>query len=150
MDGDFLLERLDAFFSEGANTDAIGNFLSEEQGVMRLLGRSTDTQESLQLYALFKKYTAVVDALLHTFIAREMEAGCPIDLDQLAAAVMKEWRQEHDYCRYLCTAYVAGALDFESFKQLVADVNAMTTYPVGAELSDNDSVSEATPEEEDG
>ncbi|RNE97220.1 uncharacterized protein Tco025E_09515 [Trypanosoma conorhini] len=147
MEGDFLLDRLDAFFSEGANTDVIGNFLSEEQGVMQLLGHSTDTEESLRLYDLSKRYAAVVDALLHTFVARETEAGCAIDLEQLAAAVMKEWRQEHDYCRYLCTAYVAGALDFASFKQLVADVNAITAYPVGAELSDDGSGSETSPKE---
>ncbi|KAF8284163.1 hypothetical protein BCY84_14408 [Trypanosoma cruzi cruzi] len=149
MDGYSLLERLDAFFSEGENTDAIGNFLSEEQGVMQLLGQPTDSQGALEFYSLFKRYAVVVDNLLNAFIERESKLGCVIDLEQLAAAVMNEWRQEQDFCRYVCTAYIAGALDFDSFKQLVADVNAITAYPFGDESSDADSVTDTNTQEEE-
>ncbi|KAH9601628.1 BART domain [Trypanosoma melophagium] len=133
-----LLECLDTFFGEGANTDAIGNFLSEEQSVMQLLDQPHDSSEALELYSLFKRYSTLVDSILHAFTEREAANGTSVSLEELADAVMQEWNQDQDYARYLCTAYVAGALDFESFKQLVRDVNEITTYPVGDELSNDD------------
>ncbi|ORC92009.1 uncharacterized protein TM35_000042230 [Trypanosoma theileri] len=138
MDAGPLLESLDTFFGEGANTDAIGNFLSEEQSVMQMLDNPHDSREALELYSLFKRYSTLVDSMLHTFTEREAAKGTSVSLEQLADAVMQEWKQDQDYARYLCTAYVAGALDFDSFKQLVRDVNEITTYPVGDELSDDD------------
>ncbi|KEG10447.1 hypothetical protein DQ04_03701030 [Trypanosoma grayi] len=144
-----LLERLDMFFGEGANTDAIGNFLWEEHDVMQKLDAANDTPEALELYSLFKRYATVVDTLLHTFTEREAKNGSAVSLEQLAAAVMREWQHPVDCCHYLCTAYVAGALNFDSFRQLVADVNAMTTYPVGDELSASEGDSETTTPEED-
>ncbi|RHW69987.1 hypothetical protein DPX39_090058000 [Trypanosoma brucei equiperdum] len=148
-EGNELLERLDAFFGEGANIDAIGNFFSEEYNIVQRLEAANDSSEALEFFSLFKRYGALVNTILETFGEREAASGSAVSLEQLAEAVMKEWQQPQDFCRYLCTGYIAGALDFDSFKQLVADVVALTTYPVGDEISEDEAVSVSGSIEED-
>nr|CCC92984.1 hypothetical protein, unlikely [Trypanosoma congolense IL3000] len=108
-----LLERLDAFFGEGANTEAVGNFFSEEYELVQRLDYSNDSAEALELYALFRRYNALVSKILDAFSSREAAAGKPVTLEELAAAVMEDYRQPQDFCRYLGTGYIAGSLDFD-------------------------------------
>ncbi|KAG8348269.1 putative The ARF like 2 binding protein BART [Trypanosoma vivax] len=134
MHNDVLLERLDAFFSEGVNTDAVGGFFSDEYDLISRLHCPSDSSEALELYDAFKRYHALIEGVLQAFLDQEAESN-PVNKEDLALAVMREAQKEQDSCQYLCVAYIAGALDFDSFKELVADVVAMTVYPVGDELS---------------
>ncbi|EPY34656.1 hypothetical protein STCU_01446 [Strigomonas culicis] len=83
---------------------------------------NTDTREGLEAFSLYKRYAEMIEEMLMGFMERETAGQQqPVSLEDLAAAVMEEWATPEGAVRYLCTAYIAAALDFNDFCELAMD-----------------------------
>jgi hypothetical protein len=133
-----LIERIDYFFSAPENTSAVGNFLSTEAPQFALF-ESTDDRHGLESYALFKRYGALIEALMDRFCAEEQVA-----MEDVGAEIYRQLEASEDLASpYICVSYIAGALDVDNFADLVVDVNAITNYRIddgeGVEPEENPS-----------
>ncbi|CUG92649.1 Hypothetical protein, putative [Bodo saltans] len=133
-----LIERIDFFFSAPENTSAVGNFLSTEAPQFALF-ESTDDRHGLESYALFKRYGALIEALMDRFCTEE---GVP--MEEVGGEIYRQLEASEELASpYICVSYIAGALDVDNFADLVVDVNAITNYRIddgeGVEPEENPS-----------
>lgn len=129
-----LIERIDYFFSAPENTSAVGVFLNNEAAMFALFEKS-DNPSALENYALFKRYGATVEHLLANFCASE-----GVTMEDVALEIFKQMELAEDGpIPYLCVTYIAGALDLDSFADLVVEINAITNYKIddGVEPEEN-------------
>lgn len=123
-----LIERIDYFFSSPENTTAVGSFLHAEAAQFALFEK-TDDRHGLESFALFKRYGAIIEHLMHRFCE---EDGAT--MEEVAQEIFRQMELAEDCAPpYICVGYVAGALDIDAFADLVVDVNAITNYTVGSD-----------------
>lgn len=92
------------------------------------LDTTTDSEQSLRLYAAFREYSVILEGLLSVFFEREAAAGINTQQNEVAESVMKEWVKPEGSFRYMCIVYIAAALDFDAFRQLLADFRSIRYY----------------------
>lgn len=120
-----LIERIDFFFSSPENTTAVGTFLQDEAASFMLFEK-TDDRNGLESFALFKRYGTLIEALMQRFCDEEGVA-----MEAIAKEIYEQMEAAEDLAPpYICVGYIAGALDIDSFADLVIDVNAITQYDV--------------------
>ncbi|KAG5466499.1 hypothetical protein LSCM4_01650 [Leishmania orientalis] len=124
-----LLDQLDAFFSQGGNTDRLRHFIKVHDDAFAQVAFeeevNTNTEGSLRLYQLFQKYVALVDDILEDFVAT-MERPDESILLTLASAIQEEWESPSTAYRCLCTSYIAASMDYKDFLDFARDMYTMT------------------------
>lgn len=130
-----LLRRLDDFFCEGFNTDLIAECLSI-LSIANVMDDDTDSRAALEAYSSFKEYSAVVERVLDTFIQREGKGDTH---ENIATEILSEWAKEEG-STYLCTDYIAAALHFDAFKELLISTHDVQGYCIEEEDAGNHEV----------
>ncbi|GET92971.1 hypothetical protein, conserved [Leishmania tarentolae] len=126
-----LLEDLDAFFSKGRNTDRLRHFIEENEDMFALVASETEvhtnTEGSLRLYQLFKRYSALIDGIIEDFVDSK-EGSNESMMRSLASAIQEEWKSPSTAYRCACTSYIAASMDYKDFLEFAEDMYGMTHY----------------------
>ncbi|CBZ31000.1 conserved hypothetical protein [Leishmania mexicana MHOM/GT/2001/U1103] len=141
-----LLEELDAFFSQGKNTDRLRHFIEENDDTFELVASecevNTNTEGSLRLYQLFQRYVALIEGIIEDFVATAEKSDESM-LRSLASAIQEEWKSPSTAYRCVCTSYIAASMDYKNFLEFAEDLYSMTHYRMHVREDDSG-------EEEDG
>lgn len=113
------------------NTESIANFFDGECVALLEMAEGeavTDSLQGLNAFALFKKYTTVIDGITRGFLALQEEKQRGTSAEQVAEAVLTDRNNPASSGSFLCTEYIVGALDFDAFRQLAVDMKRMLEY----------------------
>ncbi len=128
-----LIDSLEEWFCQGAVTSRVGDVLSEaarDEAFANLLLDShvldSDSAEAHNRMGHFSRYSELVDYLLDHFVSQLAEgenarASLQQDIASIVVALVEDPAKQH----FTCVPFIAGALDFDHFQQLVADTQSM-------------------------
>ena len=137
-----LLDRLDFHFGHPDHTSRVGAFLNAEgSNFLRL--ETTDDPNAHEYFTMFQRYGLVIEDVLVGFCAKSQ-----LSFEDVARACVDEMdTKDGAPSEYICVSYIAAALEFERFRQLVVDVNALLQYHAASEGSTGDEEMEIDSEE---